>query len=104
MANAPNDQLINEFKNVSDDAESLLKATASQAGSKIAEVRKSVEDSLSQIKPLFDKAKTYTAETTKAAVETTDSYVRENPWTAVGAGTGTAFLLGLALGVLIARR
>lgn len=39
-------------------------------------------------------------EKTRACVEATDSYVRDNPWQAVGIAAGAGFLLGL----LLARR
>lgn len=101
MTTAKPDQLASEFKNVSNDAQSLLSETASQASGKLADVRASVEKSLSQVKPYIDKAKTYATETTTAAVQQTDDYVRQNPWTAIGASTGTALLVGVVIGLLI---
>jgi ElaB/YqjD/DUF883 family membrane-anchored ribosome-binding protein len=34
---------------------------------------------------------------TKAAAETTDHYVHENPWTVIGVAAGLGFVLGLLL-------
>ena len=101
MTTGKPDQLANEFKNVSNDAQDLMNAAAGSASGKLADVRASVERSLSQVKPYIDKAKTYATDTTSAAVQTTDDYVRQNPWTAIGASTGTALLLGVVIGLLI---
>jgi ElaB/YqjD/DUF883 family membrane-anchored ribosome-binding protein len=40
------------------------------------------------------------ADRAKAAAQGTDQYVRDNPWTSIGAAT----LLGVVIGLLIGRR
>lgn len=43
-------------------------------------------------------------ETARAAIETTDEYVKDNPWQSVAIGTGVGALLGFALGCMASRR
>lgn len=94
------EQLITDFKVVVADAEALLKATASQGGEKMAEIRAKAEESLRVVKQRMDEAQAALLVKTKAAARATDDYVHENPWRAVGAAAG----VGLVIGLLIGRR
>jgi len=94
------EQLIADFKVVVADAEALLKATASQGGEKLAEVRAKAEESLKVVKVRMAEAQAALLDKTKAAAKATDTYVHENPWRAVGAAAG----VGLVIGLLISRR
>ncbi|MHB1213807.1 MAG: DUF883 family protein [Thiobacillus sp.] len=104
MENLSNDvtkeQLINDFKVVVADAEALLKATASQGGEKVAEVRAKAEESLRVAKQKMAATQAAMLEKTREAAKATDAYVHENPWRAVGAAAG----IGLVIGLLIGRR
>jgi ElaB/YqjD/DUF883 family membrane-anchored ribosome-binding protein len=89
------DKLISDLKNLVADAEELLKATASQAGERIAEARKKIDQSLVEgKKALADAEKTVMAKSKECAAMA-DDYVRENPWTAVGVAAG--LVLGLLM-------
>jgi ElaB/YqjD/DUF883 family membrane-anchored ribosome-binding protein len=91
------DKLVSDLRNLVADAEELLKATASQAGEKIAEARKKIEQSLVEgKKALADAEKTLLAKS-KECAEMADDYVRENPWTAVGVAAGVGLVLGLLI-------
>ncbi|HUX30200.1 MAG TPA: DUF883 family protein [Thiobacillus sp.] len=94
------EQLITDFKVVVADAEALLKATASQGGEKMAEIRAKAEESLRVVKHRMDEAQAALLVKTKAAAKATDVYVHENPWRAIGAAAG----VGLVIGLLIGRR
>jgi ElaB/YqjD/DUF883 family membrane-anchored ribosome-binding protein len=95
----PKDKLVGDLKTLINDAEELLKATASQAGDKIAAARQKIEQSLIEgKKSLADAEKIFIAKG-KECVEIADDYVRENPWSAVGIAAG----VGLVLGLLIRR-
>jgi ElaB/YqjD/DUF883 family membrane-anchored ribosome-binding protein len=96
---AAKERLANDLRALIGDAEELLKATANQAGEKVAEARQKIEQSLIEgRKALADAEKVLRAKT-KEAADVADDYVRENPWTAVGIAAG----LGLVLGILIGR-
>jgi len=94
------DQVIADFKVVVADTEALLKATASQGGEKLAEVRAKAEESLQVVKARMVEAQAELLAKTKEAAKATDVYVHENPWKAVGAAAG----VGLVIGLLIGRR
>jgi ElaB/YqjD/DUF883 family membrane-anchored ribosome-binding protein len=94
------EQLIADFNVVIADAEALLKATASQGGEKLAEVRAKAEESLRVVKARMLDAQEEMLLKAKAAARATDEYVHENPWNAVG----VAAAVGLVLGYLIGRR
>jgi ElaB/YqjD/DUF883 family membrane-anchored ribosome-binding protein len=94
------DQLIEDLHTVIRDAEGLLKATAAQTGDKIAEVRSRAEESVRQAKARLENVEDEALKHAQALAEDADTYVRGNPWQAVG----IAGVIGLVLGLLIGRR
>jgi len=97
---ASKDKLVADMKVVIADAEELLRATAGQAGDKLAAARLKIQDSLATAKVKMTQMSEVGADKAKAAARATDDYVHEHPWASVG----VAAALGLVLGVLIARR
>jgi ElaB/YqjD/DUF883 family membrane-anchored ribosome-binding protein len=95
--NANSEKLIRDLKTLVTDAEELLKATASQAGEKIAVARQKIEQSLVEGKKALADAETTLVKKSKECAEIADDYVRENPWSAVG----VAASIGLVIGLLI---
>ena len=91
------DRLVSDLKTLVNDAEELLRATASQAGEKIAVARQKIEQSLIEGKKAIADAEVIIVRKSKEYAETADDYVRENPWGAIGIAAG----LGVALGLLI---
>ena len=102
MPNADSAQgkLVSDMKVVIADAEEILRATASQTGEKVAELREKIGARLRDAKLKLADAEAAIADKAKAAARATDDFVHEQPWKAVG----VAAALGLALGVLIGRR
>jgi ElaB/YqjD/DUF883 family membrane-anchored ribosome-binding protein len=94
-ASASRDKLVEDVKVLSRDVQDLLKATASVVGEKAATARSKVQDSL---KIAQEKLGTF-HETAKAkgqeAFVKSDTYVRDNPWNAVGVAVGVGFLAGI---------
>lgn len=97
---ANRDKLVQDMRNVIEDAEDLLRATANQAGEKIAVARERIQDSLHQAKVKLAEAEAMVSERARQAARYTDEYVHENPWRAIGVAAG----IGLLLGLLISRR
>jgi len=91
------DKLISDFKILAGDAEELLKATANQAGERVAAARKRIEQSLEEGKKTCSEAETAFVDKTKEMAKTADDYVRQNPWNAVGVAAGIGLVLGLLL-------
>ena len=94
------EKLVTDLKIVVADAEELLRATASQAGEKVAAARERIQASIATAKVKLTEAERALLEKTKQAAKATDDYVHENPWQAVG----IAAAAGLVLGILISRR
>lgn len=92
------EKLVSDLKVVIADAEELLRATANQAGEKIAEIRVKAEENLRNAKIRLARAEQALVERTKAAARATDDYVRANPWRAVGIAAGAGFIVGLLVG------
>lgn len=92
------DKLIEDFRIVVADAEDLLKATAGQAGEKVAAARERVQDSLHHAKVKLAEAEDVIVLRTKQAARVTDEYVQENPWRAVGIAAGVGLIIGLLIG------
>ena len=94
------EKLMEDLRVVVADAEELLKATANQTGERIAAARAKAGESLQAAKIRLADAQATVVEKVKVAAQTTDDYVHENPWQAVG----IAAAVGLLLGALISRR
>ncbi len=97
---ATKDKLVSDLKVLIGDTEELLKATAGQAGEKIATARERIQASLAVYKEKLVDAEHAMMERTKEAARATDEYVHDHPWQAVGVAAG----VGVLLGMLIARR
>lgn len=93
------EKLMQDMRAVVDDAEELLRATAGQAGDKVAAARERIQANLAVAKERLAEAEHALVEKTKQAARATDEYVHENPWKAVGIAAG----VGLVVGMLISR-
>ena len=81
------DKLVKDLRTVVTDAEDLLKATASQTGERVEQVRARAEESLRLARASLHEAG-----------NEIDAQVRQHPWTAVGIAAGIGVLLGVLLG------
>jgi len=93
-------QLVEDLKTVMNDAEALLRATSTQTGEKIQEVRARAEESLRQARARLSEVEEEALRRARELAEATEEYVRDNPWQSVGIAAG----IGLVFGILISRR
>lgn len=93
-------ELIDNLAAVIRDAESLLRATASQTGERVEEIRARAEESVRQAKQRLASIEEEALEHARELAGEADQYVRGNPWQAVGIAAG----IGLVLGLLMSRR
>jgi ElaB/YqjD/DUF883 family membrane-anchored ribosome-binding protein len=100
MTDVSKEKLITDFKVVVADAEELLKATASQAGDKAADLRAKIQNRLADAKVRIADAEAALVDKAKQAGRAADDYVHDNPWRSVGVAAG----IGLVIGLLIGRR
>jgi ElaB/YqjD/DUF883 family membrane-anchored ribosome-binding protein len=89
--NAPVERVVDDVKILAADVEELVQATATQSSEKIAAARARVQQALATAK---DSVVVRGGE----AARTTDRYVHENAWKAVGISAGIALLVGLLIG------
>lgn len=94
------EKLVDDLRTVVRDAEELLKATAGEAGDKIAAVRTRAEASLRNAKDRLKTMQNGVLGQARRAASQTDAYVHENPWKSVGLGAA----IGLLIGFLASRR
>lgn len=92
------EKLMSDMRVVVRDAEELLKATAGQAGEKIAAVRAQAEASLQVAKERLAAMGNGAITQAKYAADATDKYVRTNPWQSVGIGAAVGLLIGFLAG------
>jgi ElaB/YqjD/DUF883 family membrane-anchored ribosome-binding protein len=94
------EKLVSDLKVVMADAEELLRITASQAGEKASAARERIQASLASAKLKLTDAERAMVDRTREYARVADTYVRDNPWAAVG----IAAAAGVVLGLLISRR
>jgi ElaB/YqjD/DUF883 family membrane-anchored ribosome-binding protein len=98
MADVTKDKLIADVKLVIADTEELLRATAGQAGDKIADIRAKTQDRLSAAKIKLAEAEAAVVDKAKQVGRVADDYVHDNPWRSVGVAAGFGFIVGLLIG------
>ncbi len=98
MDEVSTDKLMSDLRTVVADAEALLRATAGQAGDKMAEVRARAEESLRTARASLENAGADLAVRARAGAHVADEYVHENPWASVGVAAGVGFLIGYMIG------
>ncbi len=98
--NAPREKLAADFQILMSDVEELARATASQTGDKITELRGRVQRAAAELRPRLAEMEALAREKAKVVAATTDTYVHDHPWGAVGVSAG----IGIIIGILIGRR
>jgi ElaB/YqjD/DUF883 family membrane-anchored ribosome-binding protein len=94
------DQLVHDLQAVIKDAEVLLKNSAAPMGEEFKSAKARFEATLKNAKDEALRIERLVVDKTKDAIHSTDSYVKEKPWQAVGFSAA----VGLVIGLLIARR
>lgn len=98
------ERLFDEFSAVVAETEQLLKSLATAGGDKAGALKTSVEQGLAAAGTRLAKIREESLQQASAAARATEEYVQENPWTALGSVAAVSALVGLAAGLLIARR
>lgn len=94
------DKLAADFRDVMSDIDALLNTASTRTEVEASALRERIVDRLEAAKSRVADAQHEAIERAKHAAETTDHYVHDHPWQAVG----VAAAIGLAIGVLIGRR
>jgi ElaB protein len=94
------DVLVKDIKTVVGDTDVLLRGIAGAATDSYAATRARVEGKLGEARTSFDETRAQIAARARGLADTSQAYVKDNPWKVLGA---TA-IVGLVLGVLLRRR
>jgi len=100
MGNGQSNPIARDIQNVVTDAQELLKTVQSEGQTRLTEVKGQVQAKLDNAKIMLGQLGTQVQDSAKQAMDTTDTYVRDNPWRAVGISAA----VGALVGILIARR
>ncbi len=97
-ADRATDRILDDLKRVVDDAEGLMRETASVAGDRAQDARARAAESVRQARVRLESMEEELVTRAKDAARDTDRYVRDNPWESVGIAAGVGLLLGLLIG------
>jgi ElaB/YqjD/DUF883 family membrane-anchored ribosome-binding protein len=89
-----------DVQNVVNEAQELLKTVHSEGADKLDEMKSKVSAQYDVARAKLGDLQSTVTEGAKVAVDTTDEYVRTNPWTAVA----VAAAAGAVIGFLATRR
>ena len=99
------DQLIEKFHAVASETEQLLKLGATAGGEQAGAMRARAEKGLANVRDQLRDLQNTATDRLEAVAGTTDEYVHEHPWQAMGVAAGlTAVVAGVAIGLLLNRR
>jgi ElaB/YqjD/DUF883 family membrane-anchored ribosome-binding protein len=91
-------KLVADLRTLAVDAEDLVKATASDTGDKITRARGKLQQAVVDLKPRLARAEGMIEDAARTAANSSNTYVHEKPWTAVGIAAGVGLLVGLLIG------
>ena len=91
------EKLISDFKVLVGDAEELLRATANQAGERVASARKRIEQSVEDGKKTLADAENILFDKTKEAAEVREKITKLVQGSVVGIAAGVGLILGLLI-------
>ncbi len=96
----PKEKLVDDFHQVIDDAEELLRVTADQASDVVAAVRDRIQNRMQMARINLTELQDTALVQVKAARDATDTFVHQNPWASIGMSA----IAGLVVGLIVARR
>ncbi|MES2742870.1 MAG: DUF883 family protein [Pseudomonadota bacterium] len=94
------EKLMNDMKTVINEAESWLGNASARAGEDLGAARERFQTTLQNAKTDLLRLEGNMVAKSRLAAQATDTYVKDNPWTAVGLGAA----IGVVFGLLITRK
>ena len=92
--------IARDIQNVVSDAQDLLKTVQTEGPDRMNEMRAKVQTQLDSARTTLGELQQTVQATASQYMDTTDAYVRANPWQAVGVSAA----VGALVGFLIARK
>ncbi|MBM4233426.1 MAG: DUF883 domain-containing protein [Gammaproteobacteria bacterium] len=100
MITPSSERIVDDLRQVVEDAELLLREPASLAAERLDEARGWVADAFHAARDRLTVLEEEVLGKARDAAKDAERYVRDNPWQSVGLAAG----IGLVIGVLISRR
>jgi ElaB/YqjD/DUF883 family membrane-anchored ribosome-binding protein len=100
MSTASTQKLMDDLRQIVEDAEALVEATAHDASDRARQARERATGSVGQARVRLQELEADLRHRAKAAADDAGRYVRDNPWQSIG----IAAAVGAVVGVLVARR
>jgi ElaB/YqjD/DUF883 family membrane-anchored ribosome-binding protein len=94
------DRLVADFQTFVGDVEQLLKSAAHLPGDGLAAARSKLEEKVSQAKGRLADTGSAAVNAANQARDMGEDYMRQRPWTVLGA----AIVVGAVIGMLLSRR
>ncbi len=98
MSRVSNESLREDLEEVVRNAEELLRATAHQAGERVAAARDRTEESVRSAKARLATATDEAISCATQAADRADTRIRSDPWKSIGVGAVAGLVIGLLLG------
>jgi len=92
--------IARDIQNVVSDAQDLLKTVQTEAPERVNEMRAKVQTQIDAARKTLGELQQTVQATASQYMDTTDAYVRANPWQAVGMSAA----VGALVGFIIARK
>jgi ElaB/YqjD/DUF883 family membrane-anchored ribosome-binding protein len=92
--------IARDIQNVVSDAQDLLKTVQTEGTDRMTDVRAKVQTQLDSARKTLGELQQTVQDNARQYIDTTDTYVRGNPWQAVGISAA----VGALVGFLIARK
>ena len=98
------DKLIEQFNAVATDTEQLIKSVGAAGGEQAGALRESAEQSIASVRARLRALQDSATDSLESAAHTTDEYVHEHAWKAIGVAAGITLIASVAIGLLLRRR
>src|SRR5579862_4753471 len=89
-----------DIQNVVADTQELLKTMENEGGAQFDAARERARSTIASARQTLGELRKNVQDSARMAIDTTDGYVRSNPWQAVGISAA----VGAVVGFLISRR
>ena len=86
------DVLVADLKRVVSDADDLMKEVVNSTSEEFAAARHRIEARLGAVRARIEDARTATARSVCGAASSAEAFVKENPWTVIGAASAVGVI------------
>jgi ElaB/YqjD/DUF883 family membrane-anchored ribosome-binding protein len=93
-----------ELRALLNDVEELVERVGNIADADISRLRSKITETVASVRQIAQDSAQSISERARSAASATDDYVRERPWTTIGAAAALALLVGVGLKAAATRR